>query len=299
MRYSTRANTGQTQENMRLTGTRDTLTAWTIAASLLLTGCAAAVRQQIYKPSAAPIDVAQWTRTRPEPLPVRTSDDMTLTGYYWPGEPMDRDVILFFHGRGSNQGVAARYAEHLTGKGDHVIVVSYRGFGGNPGSPTQASLVDDGRRFIAQARDLIGSNARIFLVGHSLGGAVALHVAATTPVAGVITLSTFDRLAQSATGDVGAILPDKWNNVDAVGKIRTPLVMIHGTADDRVDMDQAGALFAAAGHPTDWLIAPGAGHNPDMAKLGPLVSEAVEAVDDDVLASYPAALPDGWDVRRK
>jgi pimeloyl-ACP methyl ester carboxylesterase len=278
---------------------RRTIATWTIAASLTLTGCAGAVREQIYKASGPAIDIAQWTHVRPQAFPVRTADGLTLTGYYWPGEPMDRDVILFFHGRGSNQGVAARYAEHLTGKGDHVIVVSYRGFGGNAGSPTQASLVDDGRRFIAQARDMIGSNARIFLVGHSLGGAVALHVAATAPVAGVVTLSTFDKLAESATGGFSAILPDKWNNVDAAGKIRTPLVMIHGTADDRVDMDQASALFAAAGHPTDWLIAPGAGHNPDMAKLGPLVSEAVEAVDDDALESYPMALPAGWEVRRK
>ncbi|WP_420144381.1 alpha/beta hydrolase [Sphingobium sp.] len=280
-------------------GIRQALTIWMIASSLTLTGCAAAVRDQIYKASAAPIDVAQWTRSAPQPLSVRTTDGLTLTGYYWPGEPMDRDVILFFHGRGSNQGVAARYAEHLTGRGDHVIVVSYRGFGGNPGSPTQARLVDDGRSFIAAARNLVGTNARIFLVGHSLGGAVALHVAATTPVAGVITLSTFDKFAESATGGISAILPDKWNNVDAASKIRAPFVMIHGTADDRVDMDQAGALFAAAGRPTDWLIAPGAGHNPDMAKLGPLVSEAVEAVDADALDAYPAALPDGWDVRRK
>jgi len=278
---------------------RRTFASWTIAASLALTGCAGTMREQIYKASEAPIDIAQWTHVRPQTWTVKTADGLTLTGYYWPGDPMDRDVLLFFHGRGSNQGVAARYAEHLTGRGDHVIVVSYRGFGGNPGSPTQADMVDDGRRFIAQARNMIGSNARIFLVGHSLGGAVALHVAATVPVAGVITLSTFDKLAESAPGGMGALLPDKWNNLDAATKIRAPLVMIHGTADDRVDMDQAGALFAAAGHPTDWLIAPGAGHNPDMATLGPLVSEAVEAMDDDAMAAYPTALPAGWEARRK
>ncbi|KQN09673.1 hypothetical protein ASE85_01600 [Sphingobium sp. Leaf26] len=278
---------------------RRTFTACLIAASLTLAGCAGAVRDQIYQASDKTIDIAQWTHVRPQPFPVKTADGLSLTGYYWPGEPMDRDVILFFHGRGSNQGVAARYAEHLTGRGDHVIVVSYRGFGGNPGSPTQASMVDDGRRFIAQARTLIGSNARIFLVGHSLGGAVALHVAATMPVAGVVTLSTFDKLAESTPGGMSALLPDKWNNLDAATKIRAPLVMIHGTADDRVDMGQASALFAAAGHPTDWLIAPGAGHNPDMARLGPLVSEAVEAVDDDALGKYPTTLPAGWEVRRK
>ncbi|MEQ6335123.1 alpha/beta fold hydrolase [Sphingobium sp. MK2] len=270
-----------------------------LAAMLALSACASTVREQIYRADAAPVQVAQWTRTVPKALPVRSEDGLALTGYYWPGDPADPDVILFFHGRGSHQGIGARYAEHLAGKGDHVVVVSYRGFGGNPGTPTQAGLVADGRSFVAAARDLVGPDARLFLVGHSLGGAVALHVAATVKVAGVVTLSTFDKLEESAPGGVGLLLPDKWNNLDAVTKIGAPLVMIQGTADDRVDMDQADALFAAARAPVAMLTVPGAGHNPDMTQLGPMVSAAIGAIDSDAMAGYPVALPAGWRVRRK
>jgi alpha-beta hydrolase superfamily lysophospholipase len=270
-----------------------------VAAALMLASCASSVREQIYKADATPISVAQWTSAPPQSLPVQTEDGLALTGYYWPGDPGDHDVILFFHGRGSNQGVAARYAEHLTGRGDHVIVASYRGFGGNPGNPTQAGLMADGRAFVARARQLAGPDAHIFLVGHSLGGAVALHVGATVPVTGVVTLSTFDKLEESAPGGVGLLLPDKWNNLDAATKIHAPLVMMLGTADDRVELSQADALFAAAGTPATLLTVPGAGHNPDMAQLGPLVSEAVGAIDSGAMAAYPAALPAGWSVRRK
>ncbi|MBH2000539.1 MAG: alpha/beta fold hydrolase [Sphingomonadaceae bacterium] len=270
-----------------------------IAASLALAGCAATVRDQIYKANATPIDVARYTQAPPRPLHVRTADGLTLGGYYWPGAADDHDVLIFFHGRGSNQGVGARYAEHLTGKGDHVIVVSYRGFGGNPGTPTQADLVADGRAFVAKARELVGADAHVFLVGHSLGGAVALHVAATTRVTGVVTLSTFDKLEESAPGGVGALLPDKWNNLDAATKIHAPLVMIQGTADDRVTMTQATALFGKAGHPAALVSVPGAGHNPDMTSLGPLVSEAVAAIDSGAMARYPTALPAGWSVQHK
>ncbi|WP_130753278.1 alpha/beta hydrolase [Sphingobium xenophagum] len=270
-----------------------------VAAALMLASCASGIREQIYKADATPISVAQWTKAPPQPLPVRTEDGLSLTGYYWPGDPGDHDVILFFHGRGSNQGVAARYAEHLTGHGDHVIVVSYRGFGGNPGSPTQAGLVADGRAFVARARQLVGTDADVFLVGHSLGGAVALHVGATAPVTGVVTLSTFDKLAESAPGAIGLLLPDKWNNLDAATKIHAPLVMMLGTADDRVELSQADALFDAAGTPATLLTMPGAGHNPDMSQLGPLVNEAVSAIDSGTIAAYPAALPPGWSVRRK
>jgi len=270
-----------------------------LAAMLALTACASTVREQIYRADAAPVQVAQWTKTAPVALPVRSEDGLALSGYYWPGDPADRDVILFFHGRGSHQGIGARYAEHLTGKGNHVIVVSYRGFGGNPGTPTQAGLMADGRSFVAAARNLVGPDARLFLVGHSLGGAVALHVAATVRVAGVVTLSTFDKLEESAPGGVGLLLPDKWNNLDAVTKIGAPLVMIQGTADDRVDMAQADALFAAARAPAAMLTVPGAGHNPDMTQLGPMVSAAIGPIDSDAIAGYPVALPAGWRVRRK
>ncbi|MGE4323356.1 MAG: alpha/beta hydrolase [Sphingobium sp.] len=274
-------------------------TGWTMALLILLAGCAGAVRDRIYQADSAPITIGRYTATPPQPLTVASEDGVRLNGYYWPGAADDRDVIIFFHGRGSNQGIGARYAEHLTGRGDHVIVASYRGFGGNPGSPTQAGLMADGRAFVASARKLVGADARIFLVGHSLGGAVALHVAATVPVAGVITLSTFDRLEESAPGGVGALLPDKWNNLDAVTKIRAPFVMMQGTADERVGMDQAADLFAAARPPAALLTMAGAGHNPQMDKLAPLVSEAVAAIDTTALSRYPAALPPGMTVARK
>ncbi len=267
--------------------------------ALLLNGCAAAVRERIYKADHAPVEMSAFVHHAPSPLPVTTADGLHLTGYYWPGDPADHDVLLFLHGRGSNSGIAARYAEHLTGRGDHVIVASYRGFGGNPGSPTQAGLVADGHAFVAKARAIVGPDAHIFLVGHSLGGAVALHVAATTRVSGVVTLSTFDTLAKSAPDGMGKLLPDKWNNIDAVGKIGAPFVMIHGTADPRVSIGQAGKLFDAAHAPAAWLTIPDGGHSPDMTRIGPLVSEAVAAIDGRTLAAYPAKLPPGWSARRK
>ncbi len=270
-----------------------------LALMLALSACAGVMREQIYKASPTPVAIDQYATTRPQTISVRSEDGLMLTGYYWPGAADDHDVLIFFHGRGSNQGVGARYAEHLIGKGDHVLVASYRGFGGNPGSPTQAGLMMDGRSFVARARELVGKDARVYLVGHSLGGAVALHVAATVPVAGVVTLSTFDTFEDSAPAGAGFLLPDKWNNLDAVKKINAPFAMMQGTADDRVDLDQAADLFAAARTPAAYLTVPGAGHNPRMEQLGPLVSEAVAAMDSATLARWPATPQAGFSVRHK
>ena len=51
----------------------------------LMTACASTVREQIYRADAAPVQVAQWTKTAPVALPVRSEDGGALTGYYWPG----------------------------------------------------------------------------------------------------------------------------------------------------------------------------------------------------------------------
>ncbi|MCP1470829.1 hypothetical protein J3E64_002522 [Sphingobium sp. OAS761] len=270
-----------------------------LAAALALTGCASVLRDHIYQADPRPVHIGDYTGRKPETLTVRTTDGMALTGYYWRGAPDDHDVILFFHGRGSNQGIAARYAEQLTGRGDHVVVVSYRGFGGNPGTPTQAGLIADGLAFTARARDLAGPNAHLFLVGHSLGGAVALHVGARVPVSGVATLSAFDRLAESAPAGTGSLLPDRWNNLEALPRIEAPVIMMQGTADRRVDAAQADRLFAAARSPTVRISMTGAGHHPDMARIGPVITQWVAAIDAGRFATYSPAIPAGWAMERK
>lgn len=269
------------------------------ALSMTLSGCAATLRQQVYKPDDTMIDIAAWTQSLPQDIKVQTEDGLSLGGYYWPGAANDHDVIIFFHGRGSHQGVAAKYAEYLTGHGDHVLVASYRGFGGNPGSPTQAGLVRDGRAFVARAKTIAGPDAHIFLVGHSLGGAVALHVAATVPVTGVVTLSTFDKLEDAAPSYIGSLLPDKWNNLVAATKINAPWLLLHGSADTKVDSALARRLFVAARSPAALVMMAGATHSPQMQEIGPLVTQVVAAIDANDMMPFRPTLPKGWSIKRK
>ncbi|MFW2830307.1 alpha/beta hydrolase [Sphingomonas sp. ID0503] len=257
------------------------------------------MRSNLYKASTDPVDLADWTTALPAEVHAQTTDGLALTGYFWRGDREDRDVIIFFHGRGAHQGVGAKYAEYMTGHGDHVLVASYRGFGGNPGEPNQEALLRDGQAFVRLARQIVGRNAAIYLTGHSLGGAVALHVAAIEDVAGVISLSTFDKLEDAAPAYLRRLLPDAWDNLAAIRKVDEPVLVVHGGADEQVDAGQAVRLFDRANTPAALLLIEQAAHKPSMGKLAPIITEAVEAIDGAGLNTFPAHLPPGWSVRTK
>jgi alpha-beta hydrolase superfamily lysophospholipase len=265
-----------------------------LALLLALTACAGPLRREIYRADPHPVTVGAAMAVPPRAMPVRTTDGLTLTGYVWPGAADDDDVLVFFHGRGSNPAIAARYAQALTGRGDHVIIASYRGFAGNPGRPDEAGLIADARAFVTAARTMVGARGHIFLVGHSLGGAVAIHAAAQDRVDGVLALSTFDTLARSAPDGVAGFLPDRWDNLAAIRRIHAPVLLTQGTDDHRVSVDQARTLFAAAPSPAALILMPGMGHSPDMARIAPIVSGMVAAVHDRQPAIAPADLPPGW-----
>jgi pimeloyl-ACP methyl ester carboxylesterase len=270
-----------------------------LALLLALTACAGTLRHEIYQADRRPVVVGADMAVPPRPMTVRTDDGLTLTGYLWPGAADDDDVLVFFHGRGSNPAIAARYAQTLTGRGDHVIVASYRGFAGNPGRPSEEGLTRDAGAFVAAAREMAGAKGHVLLVGHSLGGAVALHAATQNRVNGVALLSTFDTLARSAPQGMGALLPDRWDNVQAIRHIHAPVLLAQGTDDPRVSTDQARSLFAAAPAPATLILMPRAGHSPDMARLGPVISGMMAAIHGGRTTGAIAGLPAGWTVETK
>src|SRR3546814_1528949 len=103
-------------------------------------GCTIA-REALYAPRESPIDIREWTNTPPEEIKVVTSDGLNLTGYYWPGDPDDKDIVVFFNGTVAHQGVGAKSAQYIAGLGDNVLVSSHRGFVVNPGQHSKSRLL--------------------------------------------------------------------------------------------------------------------------------------------------------------
>ena len=231
-----------------------------------LTGCSGIIRDRIYRPIAMDKTLVTFDGEEPRTITTVTADGLTLTGYYWPAAAGNDTLVVYFHGNSYNQLVGAARAEPLRAGGHGVLVASYRGYGGNPGKPSEVGLFTDGEAWLAKARAL-APDAKIYLFGHSLGGAVALEMAARHDVAGAATLGTFARLADQAPSIVRGALPDRFDNVAAMARIQEPVTLLHGS-DDAVIPFAAAEELEAASHGRAMLVRlQGVGHQLDLGQI--------------------------------
>lgn len=207
---------------------------------------AGVVRDRIYQPVSLADTEVEFAGDPPLALQAVTADGLVLAGYYWAPEEGNDRLVVVFHGRDYNQLVMARRAEALRGGGHGVLIASYRGYGDNPGSPSEQGLFTDGEAWLAKAREL-NPDGRIYLFGFSLGGAVALELAARHEVTGVATLGAFTRLADQVPALLRPLLPDRYDNLAAITRVAEPLVLLHGAKDEVVDPQAAVRLEAVGG----------------------------------------------------
>lgn len=199
--------------------------------------------------------------------------DARPTGIEEPGVP----VVLFFHGNAGNIAYRAALLEELVlGTGARIVLFDYSGYGGNEGSPSEEEVLRDG---LAAYDHVAGSGvppARIVLYGESLGGAVALAVAAERPCAGVVAQSSFSTLSSLSLRiypwmPLSALLVrGSLRSVDRVSEIggRVPLLVVHGTKDEIIPFAEGERLHRAAPAGTEFLPVEGAGHNDFFSVAG-------------------------------
>jgi fermentation-respiration switch protein FrsA (DUF1100 family) len=148
-----------------------------------------------------------------------------------------------------------------------ILVFDYRGYGRSEGSPHEAGIIADARAARSWLAEKAGvRETDIVLMGESLGGGVAVDLAAKDGARALVLEDTFTSLPDMA-GYHYPWLPAKWlmrgrlDSLTNIGKYRGPLLMSHGTADEIVPMSYAEKLFAAANEPKRFVPHAGAGHN--------------------------------------
>lgn len=226
-----------------------------------------------------------------ESVAFQTEDGLTLAGWFLPGtDGGNRVTVVVFNGNAGNRGGRVPLAVALAGRGYGVLLFDYRGYGGNPGRPSEDGLFIDGAAAVTylRTRDDVDME-RLVYFGESLGAAIAIDVAGYRPPAVLVLRSPFTSLADVASMHypflpVSVLLKDRYENLQQIRLVEAPLLVIAGSADRTVPVDQSVQVYEAASEAKELVIIEGADHNDQELSAGvELVDEIVEFVDKVLL----------------
>ena len=232
-------------------------------------------RHLIYFPEAGVPAPAEIGLADVEPVTFETTDGLTLSGWFLASAgPSPRVTVLVFNGNAGNRAHRGPLAEALHRHGLQVLLVDYRGYGGNPGTPTEKGLAADSRaaRAYLTARPDV-DRSRIVYFGESLGTAVAVDLAAVHPPAALVLRSPFTSMTDVGQHHypflpVRLLLQDRFATIDLIQRIRVPLLVIAGGRDRVVPIENSRRLYDAAVAPKTLLVLPDADHNDDDLLAG-------------------------------
>jgi len=204
------------------------------------------------------------------------ADAQRINAWWWPDANAQAPAVLYLHGARWNLTGHLRRIEQLRRFGFSVLAIDYRGFGKSDGDlPSEQMAYEDARAawewLVARQPDA----RRRFIYGHSIGGAVAIDLAASVAKAGpgargLIIESTFTTLADMAAEMTFSWLPADLllsQKFDSVAKIKTvaiPVLVAHGEQDRFVPARFSEALYRAARDPKKLLLIEGGSHNNSM-----------------------------------
>jgi fermentation-respiration switch protein FrsA (DUF1100 family) len=246
-------------------------------------------RQLIYLPSNAPVASADTVIPGGRDVVLQTSDDLSLGAWFVPaGEPDRGLAVLVANGNAGDRSLRAPLARALASRGLAVLLFDYRGYGDNPGSPSEDGLARDVRAAHDFLVDEVGPAAEhIVYYGESLGAAVVTELATDHPPAGLVLRSPFTSLA--AVGrfhypflPVGTMLRDDYPLAEQLAGVQVPVTIVYGTQDTIVPPDQSRAVAEAAPHLWRVVQIARADHNDPALLDGRRLINAVVDMADQV-----------------
>lgn len=209
-----------------------------------------------------------------EQISLKASDGIQLQAFLR-RHPANKRLVVFFHGNAGNAYGRLGDLQMLSEEtASSVLLLSYRGYGKSTGKPSEAGIYLDAESALAYAQNMLGySENQIFLLGRSLGSAVAINLAQHRDFAGLILVSPLtsgrDMAKEMGLGWLAGIAGTPLNSMGKVGDIHSPALFIHGDADKVIPIDLGQRLFEA--YPLSqktFRRIPGAGHNNITAVAG-------------------------------
>lgn len=231
-------------------------------------------RDLVFPRDPARADIAQAGLVGAQEVTLTAADGERLVAWVVPPRS-GRPVILYFHGNAGNLGRPGRVGRFkaLTEDGTGLLAVSYRGYGGSTGTPSEAGLHLDARAAYGAAAERF-SAAQLIGYGESLGTGVVLKLAAEAPLAGLVLEAPYLSTLSVAQGvypyvPVALLMLDTFRSDLAIGRVRAPLLVLHGQRDRVIPFAQGEALYGLANAPKRFLRFPKGGHE-DLPAHGSL-----------------------------
>jgi alpha-beta hydrolase superfamily lysophospholipase len=245
---------------------------------------------------------AGWYRGLPKSVqeleltPKSLKAGQNIHAWWWPAARADAPAILYLHGVRWNLTGQLFRIEQLHALGYSVLAIDYRGFGKSHGDlPSERTVYEDARIAWDRFQQLQPNPEKRLIYGHSLGGAVAVDLAAELgnkarqqgtpiPARGLIIESTFTSLGDAAAAVAKTSLPVHWllsqkfDSLDKIRDIGMPLLVVHGLDDRYVPSRFSQQLFNAALEPKKLLLVPGATHNNSLNLAGSSYRQAIDAL---------------------
>jgi hypothetical protein len=209
-------------------------------------------------------------------LHLHTSDGLSLLAWYLPPAEPGGYVVLYLHGNGGHIGHRSDRLKRFHAAGWGALLVEYRGYGGNPGAPTEAGLLLDAQAGLAEVQGRGIAPERTVIWGESLGTNLAVRLADGKKFAAVVLESPFTSIAAVAWRQypfvpVNFLLKDRFDTESRISAVHSPVLILQGGRDRLVPNAMGKELFAMVTAPKELWVAPEADHN-DLGNFG-----AVEA----------------------
>lgn len=218
----------------------------------------------------------QYFPTRRDPAPqavglegvkrieLATPDGETIVLWTSPARA-DRPTVLFLHGNGGEIADRADRLAFYRSRGFGVAFLSWRGYGGSSGSPSETGLLIDAKAAYDYLRAEGIAPDRIVLVGESLGTGPAVQLAAAHPLGALVLEAPYSAAVDIARTaypwlPVRLLMKDQFRSRDHIGEVRAPILILHGEADRVIPPGFGRRLFDAAQDPKTFLSLGPVGH---------------------------------------
>jgi pimeloyl-ACP methyl ester carboxylesterase len=206
-----------------------------------------------------------------EAITLTTPDGETLNAWWKPPADETRPVYLYLHGNGANLTRRVGRFQRLTEDGSGLLAVSWRGYGGSTGSPTEAGLIADSRAAHDWISQRVAAN-RLILFGESLGTGLAVRLAAERQAALLVLDSPYASIVALGARrfpwlPVRLLMQDQFRTDELAPLVRIPVVAQHCRTDWIIPLDEAERLMAAFPSRPRFTVIEGRCHVPDVTRV--------------------------------